>query len=97
MTYLLFQWSHWDYKYLQRALGPDCRVLFSKDYKQRVVRQWRDAIRYYLSHEEERRERATGFHVFLKEECHEKVFGDIVKKMVMSLREEYKEGSEQTQ
>ena len=61
------------------------------------VRQWRDAIRYYLSHEEERRERATGFHVFLKEECHEKVFGDIVKKMVMSLREEYKEGSEQTQ
>lgn len=31
MTYLLFQWSHWDYKYLQRALGPDCRVLFSKD------------------------------------------------------------------
>ena len=38
MKYLLFQWSHWDYKYLQRALGPDCRVLFSKDYKQRVLR-----------------------------------------------------------
>ncbi len=38
MTYLLFQWSHWDYEYLQRALGPDCRVLFSKDYKQRVLR-----------------------------------------------------------
>lgn len=38
MTYLLFQWSRWDYKYLQKALEPDCKVLFSKDYKQRVLR-----------------------------------------------------------
>ena len=38
MTYLLFQWSYWDHEYLQKALGPDCVVLFSKDYKQRVLR-----------------------------------------------------------
>lgn len=38
MTYLLFQWSRWDYKYLLKAPEPDCWVLFSKDYKQRVLR-----------------------------------------------------------
>lgn len=38
MTYLVFQWARWDYEYLQRGLGPECRVLFSKDYKQRVLR-----------------------------------------------------------
>lgn len=48
------------------------------------VRQWREAIRYYLSHEEERRERATGFHGFVKEECQEQAFAETVKKLVMS-------------
>ena len=38
MTYLLFQWSRWDYKYLQNALGKDCQVVFSKDCPQRVLR-----------------------------------------------------------
>ena len=38
MTYLVFQWARWDYEYLQRGLGPECRVVFSKDYKQRVLR-----------------------------------------------------------
>lgn len=38
MTYILFQWSHWDHKYLKRALGDDCKVIFSKDYRQRVLR-----------------------------------------------------------
>lgn len=165
MTYLLFQWSRWDYKYLLKAPEPDCWVLFSKDYKQRVsrylsgsipvvrmskkddmtdipyqqfmkclcqskmvcmpidcespqglivmfeaaannkmilisdtpttqeylddsqrmgkdVNQWRDAIRYYLSHDDERRERATAFHAFLKNECNETAFAATVKKLV---------------
>ena len=38
MVYLLFQWSRWDYQYLQKELGPDCKVIFSKDYSQRVLR-----------------------------------------------------------
>lgn len=38
MTYLLFQWPNWDYEYLQKALGPDCKVLFSNNHKQRVLR-----------------------------------------------------------
>jgi len=38
MTFLLFQWSHWDYKYLQETLGEDCQVVFSKDCSQRVLR-----------------------------------------------------------
>lgn len=38
MIYLLFQWSHWDYKYLQNALGKNSQVVFSKDYSQRVLR-----------------------------------------------------------
>ena len=38
MKWLLFQWSRWDYKYLQQALGDDCQVVFSKDYSQRILR-----------------------------------------------------------
>ena len=38
MTYLLFQWSHWDYQYLKRELGEECWVVFSRDYSQRVLR-----------------------------------------------------------
>ncbi len=36
------------------------------------------------THREERREKASAFHAFLKRDCHEKAFADIVKKMVMS-------------
>lgn len=43
------------------------------------VGQWRDAIRYYLSHEEERREKAMSFHDFLKKECNESVFAGKVR------------------
>ena len=55
------------------------------DERQRMgkeVRQWREAIRYYLSHEEERRERAMAFQTFLKEECQETAFAGIVKRLV---------------
>lgn len=45
MTYLLFQWSRWDHKYLKEALGPDCIVLFSKDYSQRVLRYLSGSIK----------------------------------------------------
>ena len=45
MTVLLFQWSHWDYKYLQRALGDDCQVIFSKDCRQRVLRYLSGSVR----------------------------------------------------
>lgn len=45
MTFLLFQWSHWDYEYLQRKLGANCKVLFSKDYKQRVLRYLSGSIK----------------------------------------------------
>ena len=43
------------------------------------VNQWRDAILLYLSHEEERREKATKFRDFLKEECNETKFAATVK------------------
>lgn len=46
------------------------------------VSQWRDAIRYYLSHEEERREKAMAFRAFLKNECNETAFAATVKKLV---------------
>ena len=38
MTYLLFQWSRWDYKHLKRELGEDCLVVFSRNYSLRVLR-----------------------------------------------------------
>ena len=38
MRYLLFQWSKWPHDYLKQALGEECVVVFSKDYKQRVLR-----------------------------------------------------------
>ena len=90
MTYLLFQWLRWDYEYLQRALGPECRVLFSKDYKQRVLRYlsgsipavWRskknDTIVCWYDAQ------AQAFHRFLKETCGEKPFAETVKRMVES-------------
>ena len=46
------------------------------------ARQWREAIRYYLVHEEERWERAMAFHTFVKEECQETAFAGIVKRLV---------------
>ena len=45
------------------------------------VRQWREAIRYYLAHEEKRNERAMAFQTFLKEESHEAKFAETVKKL----------------
>ena len=45
MTFLLFQWSHWDYKYLQRALGNDCQVIFSNDCRHRVLRYLSGCVR----------------------------------------------------
>ncbi len=45
MVYLLFQWSRWDYRYLQKELGPDCKVIFSKDYSQRVLRYLNGSVK----------------------------------------------------
>ena len=43
-TFLLFQWSRWDYEYLRRELGEECRVVFSRDYPQRVLRYLSGAV-----------------------------------------------------
>ena len=45
------------------------------------ARQWREAIRYYLAHEDERNEKAMAFHAFVKEECLETAFAETVKKL----------------
>ena len=44
MRYLLFQWSRWPHDYLKQALGEECKVVFSKDYKQRVFRYLSGAL-----------------------------------------------------
>ena len=44
MRYLLFQWPRWPHDYLKRELGDECIVVFSKDYKQRVLRYLSGAI-----------------------------------------------------
>jgi glycosyltransferase involved in cell wall biosynthesis len=46
------------------------------------VEEWRHAILYYLKHEDERKVKAQGFHQYLKEECGEKQFAEIVVKML---------------
>jgi glycosyltransferase involved in cell wall biosynthesis len=42
---------------------------------------WCNAIRYYLAHDDERREKAMAFHKYLKEECGEKQFARTVVQM----------------
>ena len=44
MRYLVFQWSRWPHSYLKKELGPECGVVFSKNYSQRVMRYLSGAV-----------------------------------------------------
>ena len=61
------------------------RMINHFDQQQRFrkhVEDWCKAIRYYLAHDDDQREKAKAFHRYLKEECGEKQFAKTVAKMV---------------
>lgn len=51
------------------------------------VESWCKCIRYYLSHEDERRKKAMDFHHWLKENCNEHYFATTVRQMVESFED----------